>query len=111
MRTIKIIIIAAISFCTCQTLVAQKQTPPEGGVAKDFRLSAKSVKTYPNGLKTMVVHYGELPKANISLIIKTGNVHEGPNEVWLADLTGRMLREGTSALNFAALSKKVAMMC
>jgi predicted Zn-dependent peptidase len=110
MRTIKIIIIAAISFCTCQTLVAQKQTPPAGGVAKDFKLSAKSVKTYPNGLKTMVVHYGELPKANISLIIKTGNVHEGPNQVWLADLTGRMLREGTSTLNFAALSKKVAMM-
>src|SRR6478672_9662913 len=110
MRTIKIIIIAAISFCICQPLVAQKQTPPAGGVAKDFKLSDKSIKNYPNGLKTMVVHYGELPKTNVSLIIKTGNVHEGPNQVWLADLTGRLLREGTPTMNFAALSKKVAKM-
>jgi zinc protease len=110
MRTLQLYFIAAISFCICQPLVAQKQTPPAGGVAKDFKLSDKSIKNYPNGLKTMVVHYGELPKANISLIIKTGNVHEGVEQVWLADLTGRLLREGTPTMNFAALSKKVAMM-
>jgi predicted Zn-dependent peptidase len=91
-------------------VVAQKQTPPTGGTPKDFKLSAKTVQRYPNGLNTVTVHYGELPKATVSLIIKTGNVHEGTDKVWLADLTGRMLREGTASMNFAALSKKAAMM-
>ncbi|HEX2608760.1 MAG TPA: pitrilysin family protein [Flavisolibacter sp.] len=89
---------------------AQKQAPPAGGTAKDFKLSEKKQQTYGNGLKSTLVHYGELPKVNISLIIKTGNIHEGNDQVWLADLTGRMMREGTGQMNFAALSKKAAMM-
>src|SRR5215203_2668912 len=98
--------------CTAALLpaVAQKQTPPAGGPAKDFKLSAKKVQTFPNGLKTTLVHYGEVPKATISLIIKTGNVHEGENQVWLADLTGELLREGTPDINFVALAKAAARM-
>jgi len=101
-----------ILFCTAACLVgmAQKQTPPAGAPAKDFKLSEKKIQTYPNGLKTTLVHYGDLPKANISLIVKTGNVHEGPNQVWLADLTGELLHEGTADMNFAALAKAAAMM-
>lgn len=96
--------------CTSTASAQQKQMPPTGGKAKDFKLSAKKEKTYPNGLKATTVQYGTIPKATISLIIKTGNVHEGPNEVWLADLTGRLLKEGTTTMNFAALSKKAAQM-
>jgi predicted Zn-dependent peptidase len=110
MRKIKHYIVAALSLAFLQPAFAQKQTPPAGGTAKDFKLSEKKVQTLPNGLKTVVVPYGELPKTTVSLIIKTGNVHEGKDQVWLADLTGRMLREGTPSMNFAALSKKVAMM-
>ncbi|HWJ91190.1 MAG TPA: pitrilysin family protein, partial [Flavisolibacter sp.] len=91
-------------------VIAQKQTPPAGGKARDFKLSEKNTQSYSNGLKSTLVHYGNLPKATISLIIKTGNIHEGKDQVWLADLTGRMLREGTSKMNFATLSKKAAMM-
>jgi zinc protease len=88
----------------------QKETPPAGGKAKDFKLSDKKQTSYSNGLKSTLVHYGNLPKVSISLIIKTGNAHEGNNQVWLADLTGRLLREGTASMNFTALSKKAAMM-
>jgi predicted Zn-dependent peptidase len=91
-------------------VLAQKELPPVGGKAKDFKLSEKKVQTYANGLKSTLVPYGQLPKATISLVIKTGNIHEGPNQVWLADLTGRLLREGTATMNFAALAKKAAMM-
>jgi zinc protease len=91
-------------------LLAQKQTPPVGGKAKDFKLSEKTISKLANGMKSTLVHYGELPKTSISLVIKTGNAHEELNQIWLADLTGRMLREGTTKNNFAALSKKVAMM-
>jgi zinc protease len=90
--------------------IGQKQSPPAGGKAKDFKLSEKNIQTYSNGLKSTIVHYGNLPKATISLVIKTGNIHEGKDQIWLADLTGRMMREGTAKMNFAALSKKAAMM-
>jgi zinc protease len=103
-------IVTAFCVATFQPVAAQKQTPPAGGKAKDFKLSAKATKSYPNGLKSTLVQYGTLPKTTISLVIKTGNVHEGPNQTWLADLTGRMLREGTANADFAALSKKAAMM-
>ncbi|MBC7947889.1 MAG: insulinase family protein [Chitinophagaceae bacterium] len=90
--------------------IAQKETPPSGGAAKDFKLSEKKNQKYTNGLKSTMVHYGNTPKTTISLVIKTGNVHETTDQVWLADLTGRMLREGTARLNFAELAKKAAMM-
>ncbi|MES2882696.1 MAG: pitrilysin family protein [Bacteroidota bacterium] len=93
-----------------QPVIAQKMAPPVGGKAKDFKLSDKKAQAYANGLRTTMVHYGELPKVNISLIIKTGNAHESTSQVWLADLTARMLREGTANMNFAAISKKAAMM-
>lgn len=101
-----------LAFCigAMNPSIAQKQTPPEGGKAKDFKLSEKKTQTYANGLKTTVVQYGTIPKATVNLIIKTGNVHEGAQEVWLADLTGRLLKEGTAKMNFAALSKKAAEM-
>lgn len=102
--------IAALALITLQPALAQKQTPPAGGKAKDFKLSAKKVQTLSNGMRTAMVPYGELPKTTITLIIKTGQAHEGIDQIWLADLTARMLREGTANMNFAALSKKAAMM-
>lgn len=109
MKPLKIFL-AAVGMVFFLPAFAQKQTPPDGGKAKDFKLPAKKDKTYPNGLKSAMVPYGTIPKATVSLIIKTGNVHEGPNEVWLADLTGRLLKEGTTGMSFAALSKKAAQM-
>jgi zinc protease len=87
---------------------AQKQNPPEGGTPKDFKLPAKQVSKLPNGLTTTLVQYGAIPKVNINVVIKTGNIHEGPNEVWLGDLTGALMREGTTTMNFKTIAEKVA---
>jgi len=87
---------------------AQKQTPPAGGTPKDFKLPEKQSNTLTNGLRSTLVHYGALPKVDVQLIIKTGNVHEGANEVWLSDLTGLLMKEGTATMNFKTISKKVA---
>jgi len=102
--------IVAFLALACHSATAQKVAPPAGGKAKDFKLSDKKIQTYANGLKTSFVHYGDLPKTTVMLIIKTGNMHETTEQVWLANLVGRMLREGTSSANFTALSKKAAMM-
>lgn len=90
--------------------VAQKQTPPPGGKPKDFVLPQKKVNQLNNGLKSTLVQYGSVPKVNVNLIIKTGNVNEGPDEVWLADLTGDLMQEGTTNMDFKTISRNVAAM-
>jgi zinc protease len=110
MRKITLYIALFVCLGSATALQAQKQTPPPGGKAKDFKLPAKKEQKLTNGLKTVLVQYGTIPKVNISLIIKTGNVHEDSNQVWLADLTGRLMREGTAKMNFAEISKKAAQM-
>jgi len=92
------------------TAQAQKQTPPEGGTPRDFQLPAKKADKLANGLTTTMVQYGAIPKVNINIVIKTGNIHEGPNEVWLADFTGNLMREGTTTMDFETIAKKVAAM-
>jgi zinc protease len=106
----KFFILTTIASFIAIASIAQKETPPEGGVPKDFKLSAKQIQKYDNGLRSTLVHYGTVPKVTINLIIKTGSVHETTDQIWLADLTARLLREGTAKMNFAELSKKVAMM-
>ena len=89
---------------------AQKETPPPGGKPKDFKLPARHTQEYGNGLKANLIPYGSTPKVYVSLIIKAGAAHESPEQVGLATLTGRMLREGTADMDFAGLSKKAALM-
>ncbi|MGC3947007.1 MAG: pitrilysin family protein [Chryseolinea sp.] len=88
----------------------QKQTPPAGSQPKDFVLPAKKVDELKNGLRSTLVEYGAIPKVTINVIVKTGNVHEGPKEVWLADLTGNLMQEGTKTMDFKTISRKVAAM-
>ena len=80
-----------------QMKAQDKQTPPKGGEPKDFTLPEKEVLKYDNGLELVLVPYGSIPKATISIILKTGNINEGPEEVWLADLLTDLMEEGTTA--------------
>ncbi len=72
-----------------------KETPPEGGEPKDFKLPEKEVINYDNGLTLVMVPYGSIPKATINITIKTGNINETKEEVWLADLLADLMEEGT----------------
>jgi len=99
---------AASCLFMAPSLIAQKQPPPAGGTPKDFKIPAKTTKKLPNGLRTIMVQFGEVPKATIILIIKAGNAQESSNQVWLADLTGEMMKQGTTTMDFKTLSKKVA---
>ena len=89
---------------------AEKQAPPEGGKPKDFVLPQKQSKTLPNGLGEVLVPFGTVPKVTISAIVKTGNLQEGPQETWLNDLMGRMMREGAAGMDFQTIAHKAASM-
>jgi zinc protease len=111
MKTIKIVtLIVCASLAFGSFAQKQKQTPPAGGQPRDFVLPEKKLDKLPNGLQTTMVQYGAIPKVNVNLIIKTGNVHEDANQVWLADLTTNLMKEGTKTMDFKTISKKVAAM-
>ena len=57
-----------------------------------------------------MVPFGQVPKVTIRLVVQAGNLHEGHEEVWLADLTGDMMQEGTTALTADALAREFASM-
>jgi len=109
MKKLSSYILTILGLLNFSVLIAQ-QTPPAGSTPKDFKLPEKKTKSFANGFHATMVQYGVIPKTSISLIIKTGNVHEGANEVWLADLTGQMMKQGTSTMDFKTLSKKAAQM-
>lgn len=102
--------VTAVLCLLAQGVFAQKQTPPEGGQPKDFVLPEKKVNELDNGLKSTLVNYGALPKATVMLIIRTGNINEQADQVWLADLMGDLMEEGTAQLDANALAEKVASM-
>lgn len=109
MKKLAVLFVWTILVAT-QVTIAQKQTPPAGGTPKDFTLPAKKTSKLPNGFGFALIPYGLIPKVSINLIIKTGNVHEAANEVWLADLTGELMKEGTTTMDFKTISKKAASM-
>jgi zinc protease len=79
------------------SLVAQtapKQAPPAGGPPKAFQLPAKQTFSLPNGLRVTMVPYGNLPKVTIAVIVRAGELNEAPDQVWMSDFVGRMIKEG-----------------
>ena len=110
MKKIVVYILALSSIISFNVANAQKETPPPGGTAKDFKLSDKKRVKLNNGLRTTMVQYGTLPKVTINLTISTGSIHENADETGLASLTGEMIKQGSAQMNFKTLSKKVAAM-
>lgn len=89
---------------------ATEQKPPAAGAPKDFTLPAAKRFTLANGLPVTMVPFGQVPKAAIRLVVAAGNVYENKNEIWLADLTGNLMREGTSAQTADAVARDFAAM-
>ncbi len=98
--------LTAVAFVTAQ----EKETPPKGGEPKDFTLPEREEIMLDNGLKIVLAPYGAIPKATIRVVVKTGNIHEVENEVWLSDLTADLMAEGTEGLDAKQIADKMARM-
>ena len=88
--------------------VAEKQTPPPGGEPKDFELPTVETLELGNGLRAKLVPFGYIPKAQIRVVVRTGNIDEQPEEAWLSDLLGYMLEEGAGDKDAAQLAEAFA---
>ncbi len=96
MQTKALIRLCVVALLCSVQVFAQKQTPPEGSAPKDFTLPARTTFTLNNGMHVTLVPYGSLPKTSIRAVVRVGNGNEGPNEIWLADLLGDLMKEGTT---------------
>jgi zinc protease len=88
----------------------QKQQPPAPGAPKDFVIPSPKRFTLSNGMPVTMVPFGQVPKVTIQLVVQAANLHEQKAQVWLADLTGSMMREGTTAMTADALAREFAAM-
>ena len=94
------------------TAIAQngKQTPPPGGPPKPFKLPHIEKFSLPNGLEVTMVPYGAIPKAAIAVAVRAGNLNESPQQTWLADLTGQLMKEGTTSKTSEQVAEQAASM-
>ena len=100
-----------LSLLLATSVLAQtKQAPPAPGTPKDFAIPEIRKYELPNGLRVRLVQYGSVPKASVWLVTQTGNVDEGANEVWLADLTGSLMEQGTTTRTAEQIAREIAMM-
>ena len=91
-------------------LWAEKQTPPPAGKPKDFQVPAPRKITLDNGLGVTFVTYGTVPKVTVRLSVRTGNIDETAEQVWLADLMGDLLAQGTATKSASDLAEAAARM-
>ncbi|MGH9902884.1 MAG: M16 family metallopeptidase, partial [Pyrinomonadaceae bacterium] len=88
----------------------QKQTPPAGSAPKSFTIPPKQTFTLKNGMKVTFIPYGTVPKVTVSAVVRAGNINETPAQTWLADLTGAMLKEGTTTRTAEQIAQEAARM-
>src|SRR5205085_8156 len=88
----------------------QKEKPPEGGTPKAFTLPPKQTFTLKNGMQVTLVPYGTVPKVTVSAVVRAGSLNEAENQVWLANITGTMLKEGTTSRTAEQLAQEAARM-
>lgn len=73
-----------------------RESAPPVGEPRDFRPPETRSFALPNGMRVTLAPYGWLPKVTARLAVRAGNVNEAADQVWLADLTGDLMMEGTT---------------
>jgi predicted Zn-dependent peptidase len=111
MTSSKTILLAAVAFAAVAgSALAEKQTPPAAGPAKDFQVPQPRKFTLPNGLGVTFVQYGAIPKVTVRLAVRSGHIDEAANQVWLSDLMGDYLKQGTTTKTATQIAEASASM-
>src|SRR5215831_8683808 len=104
------VIVALATLAVAPTAFAQKQAPPEAAPAKDFHVPAPRKFSLDNGLAVTFVTYGTVPKATVRLAVRSGHIDEAANQVWLSDLVGDYLTQGTATKSATEIAEAAARM-
>jgi predicted Zn-dependent peptidase len=103
-------LLGGLAFVATTGAAIAQETPPPGGQPRDFQLAEATEYELPNGLGVTMVPYGAVPKTAIQLVIRAGNIDEAADEVWLADLMGDMMKEGTATRSAEDIAREAASM-
>ncbi|GAB5474417.1 MAG: hypothetical protein Mars2KO_25160 [Maribacter sp.] len=97
-----------ICFTFFSLTAQEREQPPKSGAPKNFTLPKKEVVQLDNGLTLVMVPYGSIPKATIRFSIKTGNINEQEDQIWLGDLLAEMMKEGSTTKNAKQVADEMA---
>jgi predicted Zn-dependent peptidase len=113
-RTSSVILRFVLAAAALSPAAAHAQTfpsePPKPGTPRGFAVPAPRRFTLDNGLDVALVQWGTMPKVRVTLVVRSGNAFEAANEVWLSDITGDLMREGTATRTSAQISEEAARM-
>jgi zinc protease len=98
------------TFAQDAATLAKKQSPPPGSAPKPFKVSQAEKFSLPNGLQVTLVPYGAVPKVEITLSVRAGNLNETQTQIWLADLTTTLMKEGTTSRSAQQVAQEAASM-
>jgi zinc protease len=104
------LVAASLAAAPVARVAAQKQTPPAGGAPHPFTLPRKEEFKLKNGMAVTLVPYGAIPKAQVTAIVRSGNMNEPADKIWLADITGDLMGEGTTTRTSEAVDAEAARM-
>lgn len=90
--------------------MTRKETPPEGGRPRPFTLPKRDTFKLSNGLRVTLVPYGSIPKVTVRAVVRTGNLDDPAGKVWLADVTGDLMKEGTTTRSAQQIAEEAARM-
>jgi predicted Zn-dependent peptidase len=107
MRVRSVLLILSLLSVVAVPATAQV-TPPAPGTPKPFEIPEAREFSLPNGMQVTLVQYGEVPKATVQLSVRVGNVDEGPEEVWLSDVTADLMQEGTTSRSAEQIAGEAA---
>ena len=102
------ITVAALTPAALPAAAQQRETPPAPGTPKDFTLPAVRSFTLPNGLEVTMAPYGMTPMVAVRLVVRTGNIDETAETVWLANLTRDLMLEGTTMRTAQQIAEEAA---
>ncbi len=87
---------------------AEKHTPPAGSAPKPFKLPKMEKFSLANGLQVTLAPFGSIPKVLIDVTVRAGNLNESASQVWLADFTGELMKEGTTTRSSEQVAQQAA---
>jgi predicted Zn-dependent peptidase len=105
-----VVVIVLCGLSLAQAPAAGKETPPAGSAPKAFKLPTVEKFTLPNGLQVTLAPFGSIPKVMVDVTVRAGNLNESAAQVWLADFTGELMKEGTQSRSSEQVAREAAAM-
>jgi zinc protease len=88
------------------TAVAERPARPKPGAPRPYHFPRFERGTLPNGLRLVVAPIAKLPIVTVCVLVEGGAVCDPPGRAGVAQLTAKLLLEGTTAADGAAITDR-----